>query len=94
MTPESKIKKQIKEYIRKVGGYITPIPGGAYGDNGAPDLVACINGRFVAIEAKAGQGEQSPWQKLRQKQIENAGGVYIVAYGVEDVVDAIEMYCL
>ena len=94
MTPESKIKKQIKEYVRSIGGYITPIPGGAYGDNGAPDLVACVNGRFVAIEGKAGKGEQSGWQKLRQQQIEDAGGIYIVAYSVEDVVDAIEMHCL
>ena len=91
---ETSVKKEIKAYLRSIGGYITPIPGGSYGSNGAPDLVACVNGRFIAIEGKYDQGTQSRWQKLRQRQIEGAGGIYIVAYSVEDVRNAIEMLVL
>ena len=91
---ETEIKKQIKEYIRSIGGYSATVPGGAYGTNGTPDIIACVNGRFIGIEGKYNTGKQSNWQKLRQKQIEDAGGIYIIAYSVEDVKNAIEMYCL
>lgn len=87
---ESHTKKQIKEYLRSIGAYYTSPPGGAYGTNGTPDIIACVNGRFVGIEGKYAYGEQSGWQEGRQNKIEKAGGIYIVAYSVEHVRDVIE----
>jgi Holliday junction resolvase len=84
-TPESKIKKGIKAYLRSIGAAVFPLPGGAYGCNGAPDILACYKGKFIAIEGKANDGVQSSWQKLRQRQIEEAEGIYILAWSVEDV---------
>jgi hypothetical protein len=53
MTPEGKIKKKISALLKEMGVfYIMPI-GGAYSAKGVSDYVACINGHFVAIEAKA-----------------------------------------
>lgn len=48
---------------------------------GTSDLKAIINGRFVAIEIKceATKDRQSEAQKEYQKQIETAGGVYVIA---------------
>lgn len=84
-TPESKVKKEIKEYLKSIGAYYAMVPGGAYGTNGSPDMIACYRGTFIAIEGKAGDGAQSKWQKLRQRQIEEAGGIYVLARDVSDV---------
>lgn len=88
-TPESKVKKDIKAYLKSIGAVVIPIPGGAYGSNGAPDMVACYEGRFIALEGKANDGKQADWQKLRQRQIERAGGIYVLAWSVDDVRRAI-----
>lgn len=87
--PESKFKKEIKKFLKTIGAYYAMIPGGAYGTNGSPDMVVCYKGTFIAIEGKAGDGVQSEWQALRQRQIERAGGIYIIARDVSDVSDII-----
>lgn len=84
-TPESKIKKDIKAYLKSIGAAVFPVPGGAYGCKGSPDLLVCYEGKFIAIEGKANNGVQSSWQKLRQRQIEEANGIYVLAWSVEDV---------
>lgn len=89
VTPESKVKKEIKTYLKSIGAAVILVPGGAYGTNGNPDLVVCYQGKFIAVEGKANNGVQSSWQKLRQMQIERAGGIYILAWSVDDVKDVI-----
>ena len=56
-----------------------------FGTLGAPDIVAIINGRFVAIEVKGPEGFQSQHQVEFQHECEKAGGVYVLARSVEDV---------
>lgn len=48
---------------------------------GTSDLKAVINGKFVAIEikCKATGDRQSSHQKEYQKQVEQSGGVYVIA---------------
>ncbi|MBC7525910.1 MAG: hypothetical protein H7239_15925 [Flavobacterium sp.] len=55
--------------------------------NGTADISATIQGRTVKIEIKCkntGDRYQSEAQKEYQKQIENAGGIYIVVRTFED----------
>ena len=47
---------------------------------GIPDLLACVNGRFVAIEVKAQNGKPSELQVYNIKKIREAGGVGIILY--------------
>lgn len=54
--------------------------GGGYAKAGIPDLIGCINGKFVAIEVKASDGKPSPLQIRTINKINNAGGYAIVAY--------------
>ena len=88
MTPEGKLKKAIKEYLDSIGAFWSMIPGGAYAKIGDPDMVVCYRGRYVAIEAKTPTGVQSEWQKTRQRQIEEAGGLYVLARKLDDVKQA------
>lgn len=84
-TPESQIKTDIKRFIEKNGWYWCAVQGGAYSKPGDPDLIACIGGRFVGIEAKTSDGVQSPIQKVRQREIEDAGGVYLLVRSIDDL---------
>ena len=92
MTPEAELKKDIKRYLDSIGVYWCMIKGGAHSKPGDPDMIACVCGRFIGIEAKTYDGVQSPIQKIRQRQIEESGGLYVLARSVEDVEDAVNKY--
>ena len=49
------------------------------GTRGTSDVKALIAGKSVAIEIKIGADRQSEKQKEYQRQIEAAGGIYIIA---------------
>ena len=53
------------------------------GTNGTADISATIKGRSVKIEVKIGPDKQSEAQKEYQKNIEQAGGIYIIAKDFE-----------
>lgn len=48
--------------------------------SGIPDILACVNGHFVAIEVKAQNGKPSDLQLYNVKKIREAGGVAIILY--------------
>jgi hypothetical protein len=58
--------------------------------NGHPDILAIHQGRYIAIEAKTETGRQSQRQKLFQQAVERAGGVYVIARSVSDVLEALD----
>jgi Holliday junction resolvase len=79
MTPEGKIKAKIKKVLESVPGcYFFMPPANGYGRAGIPDFVGCLNGRFFAIEAKAGKGKTTALQDREIAQIKSCGGFAIV----------------
>jgi hypothetical protein len=52
---------------------------------GCPDVIACISGRWVGIEAKIGRNKQTPAQLDFQRRVNEAGGVYIVCRDVDEL---------
>ena len=48
--------------------------GGMYGTAGIPDIIACINGRFVAFEVKTETGKLSKLQEITIQRIKEAKG--------------------
>ncbi len=78
MTPEGKVKKEVKDFLDALGPecwYYMPVPMG-YGKRGVPDFIGCYAGHFFAIEAKASSGELSPWQKQQKEALSEAGSLY------------------
>lgn len=53
---------------------------------GAPDIICIINGIFVGIEVKAQDGIQSDEQKEFERKITLAGGKYILAHSLQELV--------
>jgi len=73
-TPESKVKKQVKEILKNLGAYyVMPVTSG-YGNSGAPDFLVCLRGKFIGIECKAGKGKVTALQQRNLNQINLAGG--------------------
>lgn len=89
-TPEQRIKKEIKVYLESVGAFWSCVQGGAFSKPGDPDIVVCYRGMYIGIEAKTKTGKVSDIQKFRHQQIEEAGGIVIVARSVDDVKEVIE----
>ena len=77
-TPESKVKAKIHALLKAHGAYAVNYIGGISANNGTPDILACLHGRFIAIEAKAGKNKPTDLQTLNLKRIDDAGGLALV----------------
>jgi hypothetical protein len=56
---------------------------------GAPDTICVIDGQFVGIEVKAPKGKQNDHQKDFERNLVAAGGKYILAFSLEDVIESV-----
>ena len=77
-TPEAKVKAKIKKILKDHGVYYAMPIGTGYGSSGVPDFLCCVNGKFVAIEAKAGKGTTTALQEKNLRDIRTAGGTAMV----------------
>lgn len=102
-TPYSFLALQVLDMINKTGaelstkamallneqGYAANIISSS--EKGTPDILACVNGRFVAIEIK-GRGDTLKLDQSRKlKAVYGAGGVATVAKTLADVQMAIDL---
>ncbi len=89
MTPEGKVKKEIKEGLARLGAYqFWPVQTG-FGKRGV-DCYACYKGNFVAIEVKRPEGGKlTGIQTDTLFRIGNEGGIAVVARCWADVEDAL-----
>jgi hypothetical protein len=85
ITPETAIKKQIKDYLRYRGWYVYHNMAGLGSLPGLSDLTAVKDGLVLWIEVKAPRGQVSEFQERFGEAIGRHGGHYLVAYGYEDV---------
>jgi len=87
LTPEKKVKTKVVAILKEFGAYyFYPVTGG-YGASGVPDIVGCYNGKFFAVECKAGKGKTTALQDKNINQIHQQGGKAIVVNedNIEDV---------
>lgn len=60
-----------------------------FGAVGSPDIVCVVDGQYVGIEVKTSAGKQSEHQKEFQHRLEDAGGRYILARSIDDVMNVL-----
>jgi len=77
-TPEAKVKAKIKDILKTHNAYYVMPIGTGYGNSGVPDFICCVNGQFLAIEAKAGNNKPTALQTQNLLRIKNAGGYAMV----------------
>ena len=77
-TPEGKVKNSVKKTMDEMGIYhFSPFQAGM-GRAGIPDIIACYNGLFLAIECKAGKGKTTALQEREINAIRAAKGLAFV----------------
>lgn len=87
---EQSIQKKIQEYVTKNGGWITKVHQSGYTRKGIPDLIACIDGKFYAIETKTDMGKLSKHQEIEIQKVRSAGGIAFECYGWDDFLTKIK----
>ena len=84
--------KRIFHYRNNSGAFVFPETANTKrrffkaGVVGSPDIICVINGQFVGIEVKKPGGKQNDNQIQFQKDLEKAGGKYVLAYSLDDVI--------
>ena len=81
---EKTIENSIKRYLDSIGAWHIKTHGSLFSKAGIPDIIACINGTFVAIEVKKPGGVVSELQKANIKLIQQSGGIAFVSYSLEE----------
>ena len=88
---ENDIVKAILKYLKTVPHCFSwKEHGGMYGTAGIPDIIACVNGRFVAAEVKTEIGKTTALQDATIRKINSAGGTAVVVRSVDEVRSIIE----
>ena len=78
-TPEKRVKDKVVGILKDEGAYYFFPATHGYGRSGVPDIVACVSGRFLGIECKAGKNKPTALQVREIESIRKAGGVAVVA---------------
>ena len=78
MTPEGKVKAQVKKILAEFGAYYAMPVSGGFGNAGTPDFLVCIRGKFLAIETKAKGNKPTALQEAAMQKIREAGGRALV----------------
>lgn len=82
---ESQIQKRILDYLKRLPDcWVVKVI--SCNKNGTPDILACVRGRFVALEVKTDTGRTSAIQDFQLEQIASAGGISAVVRSLDEAV--------
>jgi Holliday junction resolvase len=87
-----------KEIIAAIMRHLKTVPGcfcwkqhgGQYGRSGLPDVICCINGRFVAFEVKTASGKLTKLQEITLQRINDANGKAYKVTSLQEVKEIIQ----
>lgn len=92
---EQDIQTKIIHYIKSIGGIpIKQNQIGIYAQAGVPDILACVQGKFMAIEVKKPGETPKPIQIAFLRAIRGAGGIAFWADDLSTVIDFCDAYGL
>lgn len=80
MAGEKQFENKIKKYLQEQGCWYVKYFANRNTKAGVPDILACVNGCFVAIEVKGMNGKPSPLQIWNRKKIQEAEGIALILY--------------
>lgn len=87
---ERDLQAKCLEYLRTRRIYAINVHGGGWTAKGCPDLIVCLNGRFIAFELKVGTNDLQDDQKIHKLRIERSNGLHFAPYTFEEFVNIIE----
>ena len=86
---ESSVQKKIIDYLHSLGAYTVKVIQA--NKAGVPDIIACLDGKFIALEVKRDNKAREisdvrqPLQDRNIKQIKNANGIAAKVISVDEV---------
>ena len=80
MASEKAFENKIKQYLKSQNIWHVKFFANRMTKVGVPDILACVNGHFVAIEVKAANGKPSEIQLWNIEKIKESGGIAMVLY--------------
>lgn len=80
MAQEKTFENKIKKYLKDKGCWHVKYFANRMTKSGIPDIIACVNGKFVAIEVKAENGHPTELQLWNVEQIKKSNGIAVIAY--------------
>jgi hypothetical protein len=93
---ETEIQKAILDYLRLKGRFFWRNNSGAFkterggfyrvGTAGAPDIIGCVDGKFMGIEVKTAKGKLSADQQEFARGLRMAGGAFHLVRSLDDVI--------
>lgn len=89
MGKESRLQQECIKYLKSEGIYHINIHGGGWAAKGSPDLIACVNGCFVAFELKVDQNDEQSDQRIHEKRILRNGGKHYAPRSLQEFVEII-----
>lgn len=90
MTREKNLQDKCVAYLKKHDIYYLNLYGDGFSGKGKPDIVACINGKFVAFELKVKSNKMQDAQIIHKLKIERSKGLHYVPYTLEEFISIIE----
>lgn len=88
--PEKRLQDKAIRYLKDRGIYHLNLYGDGWSGKGKPDIIACINGKFVAFELKVGANNMQADQVIHKRRIERSGGLHFSPYSLEEFIDIVE----
>lgn len=80
MAQEKTFENKIKKFLDEQGVWYVKYFANRMTKTGIPDILACVNGYFVAIEVKAQSGKPSDLQLWNIDKIRETGGIAVILY--------------
>jgi RecB family endonuclease NucS len=80
MAEEKNFENRIKKYLNEKDCWYVKYFANRMTKSGVPDILACVNGQFMAIEVKASKGHPSELQIYHRDKIRETGGIAVIVY--------------
>lgn len=88
--PEKKLQDNAIDHLKDLGIYYLNLYGDGMSGKGKPDIIACINGRFVAFELKVGENDLQDDQKIHRLRIRRSNGLHFSPYTLDEFKNIVE----
>ena len=88
--PEKKLQDKAIAYLKENKIYYLNQFGDGFTGKGKPDLVTCINGKFVAFELKVGKNNLQDDQVIHKRRIEKSNGLHFSPYTISEFIEIVE----
>jgi len=80
---EQTIQAKIIKHLESKGAYVVKVVSANRA--GIPDVLACLEGKFIGVEVKNEKGIPSPLQLYNIRRIVDSGGIAGICRSVGDV---------